>query len=85
MLQPFLVARAPSIFGDEQDYKLKDELSTMTHQLEKQTRKLKMMKEELNKYKETSTKLTNFAYMLRVNNIDVDTLYEKGCREERDS
>jgi hypothetical protein len=52
----------------------------MSHKLEKQGRKINMMKEELNKYKETSTKLTNFVYMLRVNNIDVDTLYDRGCR-----
>ncbi len=38
------------------------------------------MKEEINKYKLISGKLTNFVYMLRINNIDVDSLYEKGCR-----
>ncbi len=47
----------------------------MSQKMEKQGKKMKMLKEELNRYKETSTKLTNFIYMLRVNNIDVDSLY----------
>ena len=75
MLQPFLVTRPPSVYEDNQEYKLKEEISTMSQKMEKQGKKMKMLKEELNRYKETSTKLTNFIYMLRVNNIDVDSLY----------
>jgi hypothetical protein len=49
----------------------------MKHKIDKQRTKIKELKEEVNMYKDKSTKLTNFIYMLRINNIDIDSLYEK--------
>lgn len=63
-----------------EEYRLREEISCMKGKMQKMDRKICRLKEEIKQYKITSGKLTNFVYMLRVNNIDVDSLYEKGCR-----
>lgn len=81
ILQPFVRVRetSRSVKNEDLEYDLKRSLGEEQDTNEKLRKKLLRMKEELDSYRERSTKLTNFIYMLRKNNIDVDSLYEKGC------
>ena len=61
---------------------LKQQIAECQDQNFKLTKKNRLLKQELEDYRTKSNRLSEFVYMLRVNNINVDELYKTGVMKK---
>lgn len=61
---------------------LKQQIAECQDQNLKLTKKNRLLKQELEDYRTKSNRLSEFVYMLRVNNINVDELYKTGVMKK---